>query len=103
MNRNKRVESSRLESERLERWLAAVEQMLRDQLGPDGRDETRPNGLNYRVMSATIVGMFEAGARDSEVVEFLRYTEHLSSSGSLLGDDARRELVSRLHRTAAQI
>ena len=103
MNQSESAEVPRPANERLERWRAATEQILRDQLGADGRDDTRSAGLNYRVMSATIMGMFDAGARDSEVVEFLRYVEQLSSGTSLLAEEARRELVSRLHRAAAHV
>lgn len=51
-------------------------------------------------VAATIVGMFDAGATDAEVADFL-HSQELSAGGEVsLTDEARRALVRELHRGA---
>jgi hypothetical protein len=73
-------------------WRARVEQMLSARW-----DRAR---LDVRDVAATVVGMFDAGADNSEVAEFLRERERSESGASWLTDDARLELVHDLHTAA---
>ena len=54
----------------------------------------------YAELAATLVGMFDAGARDSEVAAFLK-----RAAGDLglhrLSDDGLAPLAAELHRAAA--
>jgi hypothetical protein len=70
-------------------WRARVEDLLRTSW-----DRAR---LDVREVAATVVGMFDAGADDSEVAAFLRDRERLESGAPWLTDDARLELVRQLH------
>jgi len=56
--------------------------------------------LDVQEVAATVVGMFDAGARDAEVAAFLRERERSESGAPWLTDDARLELVDQLHRAA---
>jgi hypothetical protein len=73
-------------------WRASVEELLSTQW-----DRAR---LDVREVAATIVGMFDAGARESEVAALLRERERLESGAPWLTDDARLELVHQLHMAA---
>ena len=73
-------------------WRAGVEELLASQW-----DRAR---LDVREVAATVVGMFDAGARDSEVAAFLRDRERLESGAPWLTDEARLELVYQLHMAA---
>jgi len=70
-------------------WRARVEELLSSRW-----DRAR---LDVREVAATIVGMFDAGAGDSEVAAFLRERERSESGAPWLTDDARLELVHQLH------
>lgn len=76
------------------RWRARVEELLSARW-----DRAR---LDVREVAATVVGMFDAGAGDSEVAAFLRERERSESGTPWLTDEARLELVHDLH-TAAQL
>ena len=104
MNRSEseRVHRSREAEQQLERWRAEVKRLLLEDLVLSRRDGPRAKGVDYVAAAATIVGMFDAGARDSEVVTFLRHLETETSGQASLAEDARRELVTRLHRAAAR-
>ena len=54
-------------------------------------------GLDVREVAATVVGMFDAGADDSEVAAFLRDRERSESGAPWLTEDARLDLVRQLH------
>jgi hypothetical protein len=51
-------------------------------------------------VAATVVGMFDAGAKDTEVAEFLRSQELLHDEKASLTDTARLTLVQKLHKSA---
>jgi hypothetical protein len=51
-------------------------------------------------LAATVVGMFDAGARDTEVAAFLSDEERTQSGAPWLTDAARLELVHELHTSA---
>ena len=51
-------------------------------------------------VAATVVGMFDAGARDVEVAAYLHSQELLFDKPVLLTDEARMALVGDLHRSA---
>lgn len=75
-------------------WRARVEELLSAHWGralPDIQE-----------VAATVVGMFDAGARDAEVAAFLRDLERSESGAPRLTDEARLELVEQLHRAAAR-
>ena len=74
------------------RWRTRVEELL---VSRWVRAET-----DVRELAATIVGMFDAGARESEVAAFLSDQERMQEGAPWLTDDARRELVSELHMSA---
>jgi hypothetical protein len=76
-------------------WRAGVEELLSTQW-----DRAR---LDVREVAATIVGMFDAGARESEVAAFLRERERSESGAPWLTDDARLELVHQLHMAAGPL
>lgn len=73
-------------------WRARAEELLRA-----GWDRAR---LDVREIAATVVGMFDAGADESEVAAFLRDRERSESGAPWLTDDARLELVHQLHAAA---
>ena len=77
------------------RWRARVEELLAS------RWARAP--MNLQEVAATIVGMFDAGARDSEVVDFLRDQERVQEGAPWLTDDERLGLVSELHRSAGSL
>jgi hypothetical protein len=70
-------------------WRTRVEDLLRTSW-----DRAR---LDVREVAATVVGMFDAGADDSEVAAFLRERERSESGAPWLTDDARLVLVRQLH------
>jgi hypothetical protein len=59
--------------------------------------------MEVRDLAATIVGMFDAGARDSEVAAFLSDQERTQEGGPWLTDDARLELVRDLHMSGGSV
>lgn len=59
--------------------------------------------MEVRDLAATIVGMFDAGARDSEVAAFLSDQENAQEGGPWLTDDARLELVRDLHMSGGSL
>ena len=56
--------------------------------------------LDVQEVAATVVGMFDAGADETEVAAFLRDRERSESGAPWLADDARLELVQQLHAAA---
>ena len=70
------------------RWRARVEELL------VSRWVRAP--MNVQELAATIVGMFDAGARESEVAAFLSDQETAQNGAPRLTDDARRALVGDL-------
>jgi hypothetical protein len=58
---------------------------------------------DLRDLAATIVGMFDAGARDSEVAAFLSDEERAQEGAPWLTDDARLELVRDLHMSEGSV
>lgn len=70
-------------------WRARVEELLRSRWD---REE-----IDLREVAATVVGMFDAGAENSEVAAFLRDRERAESGAPWLTEDARLELVHQLH------
>ena len=59
--------------------------------------------MNVQEVAATIVGMFDAGARESEVTAFLTGQERMQQGAPRLTEDARRELVRDLHMSAVSL
>ena len=59
--------------------------------------------LSVHELAATIVGMFDAGASESEVAAFLSDQERLQEDAPRLTDDARRRLVRDLHMSAGSL
>lgn len=77
------------------RWRARVEELLLSRWA---------SGLvNVQEVAATIVGMFDAGASESEVAAFLRDEERTQAGAPRLTDDARRGLVRDLHMSAGSL
>ena len=58
-------------------------------------------GARYVELAATLVGMFDAGARDAEVAAFLKRAAGDSSGLQHLSDDRLATLAAELHRAAA--
>jgi len=77
------------------RWRARAEELL------ESRWARAP--MNLQEVAATIVGMFDAGARDSEVAAYLRDQEEAEEGAPWLTDDERLGLVSELHRSAGSL
>ncbi|HKW45981.1 MAG TPA: hypothetical protein VJN70_00995 [Gemmatimonadaceae bacterium] len=77
------------------RWRARVEELL------VSRWVGTP--MNVQELAATIVGMFDAGARESEVAAFLSDQERTQDGAPRLTDDARRALVGDLHMSAGSL
>ena len=72
------------------RWRRAVRDLLIAQWGRSADIES---------VAATVVGMFDAGAKDVEVAAFL-YSQEQPSTESPLTDEARLALVRELHESA---
>lgn len=77
------------------RWRARVEELLAS------RWARAP--MNVQEIAATVVGMFDAGARESEVAAFLRDEERTQDGAPRLTDDARTRLVGELHMSARSL
>ena len=54
-------------------------------------------------VAATVVGMFDAGAKDVEVAAFLHSQEQSYEAESSLTDEARLALVEELHKSAGSL
>ena len=78
---------------RLRSWRVAVAAALRAHWG-----ETADADLD--APAATIVGMFDAGARDREVAAFLEHQEQVHRPDMRSSPAALFELATRLHRLA---
>ena len=76
---------------RLERWRGAVAEMLRAHW---------PDMAALDAKAATIVGMFDAGARDREVADFLAL-EEVQAAEPRQSHNELLALAGRLHRLAA--
>lgn len=77
------------------RWRARVEELLLSRWA---------SGLvNVQELAATIVGMFDAGASESEVAAFLSDQERTQEGAPRLTDDERRGLVRELHMSAGSL
>jgi hypothetical protein len=76
---------------RLEQWRMAVAATLR---------ERWPAATDLDVTAATIIGMFDAGARDREVADFLVLDVAHRSVASVSANELL-DLASHLHRLAA--
>lgn len=74
------------------RWRAAVEELLASRWTRTPRD--------VQELAATVVGMFDAGARDTEVAGFLADEERMQEGAPWLTDAARLEFVRELHTSA---
>ena len=90
MSTAKRLKGS---AARLGPWRAAVVAALRAEWG-DTAD------VDFEAHAATIVGMFDAGARDREVAGFLEHQERVYRSDRRSSPEALFELATRLHRLA---
>jgi hypothetical protein len=82
---------------RLEAWRHQARILCAEALGPLGSE-----GLDVTTLADTIVGMFDAGARDEEVITFLRGAETRHFGDERLSDSDRRALARALHRAAAE-
>lgn len=74
---------------RYARWRSAVEALLVSHWVQAPRD--------VKELAATVVGMFDAGARDDEVAAFLSDEERSQAGAPWLTDAARLGLVRALH------
>ena len=74
------------------RWRSSVEDLL--------RSSWLRASLDVESLAATVVGMFDAGATDTEVAAFLSSQEELETEELWLTDDARMELVRELRGSA---
>ena len=77
------------------RWRARVEELLLS------RWLRAP--MNVQELAATIVGMFDAGASESEVAAFLSDQEREQDGTPRLTDDARNALVRDLYTSAGSL
>lgn len=77
------------------RWRAAVEELLLSRWVSAPRD--------VKELAATVVGMFDAGARDDEVAAFLSDEERTQAGAPWLTDAARLELVRELRTSAGTL
>ena len=59
--------------------------------------------VNVQELAATIVGMFDAGASESEVAAYLSDQERTQPGAPRLTDDARSGLVRDLHASAGSL
>jgi hypothetical protein len=73
------------------RWRAAVVELLSAEWH---------SSANVESVAATVVGMFDAGANDAEVADFLHSQELLYDKEASLTDAARMALVQALHKSA---
>jgi hypothetical protein len=74
-----------------DRWRHSVVQMLGERLGSQL--------LDIENVAATVVGMFDAGASNVEVADFIRSEEQ--HGHAVLTDEERLALVQDLHEVAA--
>ena len=72
-------------------WRRAVKDLLRARW---------QDSADIESVAATVVGMFDAGARDVEVAAFLYSQEQSSAARPSLTDEARLALVQELHQSA---
>lgn len=73
------------------RWRESVVQLMGARMGSQLLDIER--------VAATVVGMFDAGATNTEVAAFIRSEDHHGES-PVLSDDERLSLVRELHEAA---
>ena len=74
------------------RWRTSVHELL--------RSRWQRSALDVESIAATVVGMFDSGATDAEIANFLLSQELLDKEAPGLTDAARMELVRELHRSA---
>jgi hypothetical protein len=76
-------------------WRTLVQELLasRWQQGP----------VDVKAIAGTVVGMFDAGAKDAEVAAFLTSHEVSQADEPWLTDSARMTLVRDLHESARSI
>ena len=80
---------------RLDAWRERATILLAESLPPNHQLPPDVAGL-----ANTIVGMFDAGARDEEVIAFLRETETRHFGKERLSASSRQVLARSLHRAA---
>ena len=81
---------------RLDAWRERARILLAESLPSDDQRVPDVAGL-----AKTIVGMFDAGARDEEVIAFLREAETRHFGEARLSASSRQVLARTLHRAAA--
>ena len=89
-----RASTSSRAANKYDEWRRAVEGLLMANWQSSGDIES---------IAATIVGMFDAGAREVEVAAFLQSQEQPSSVEPSLTDEARLALVQKLHKSAGSL
>ena len=78
-------------TDKYSRWRVSVEALLRQRW---------LDSPETKSVAATVIGMFDAGAKDSEVAAYLRSQEVALASQVSLSDSDRSALVSELHKSA---
>jgi hypothetical protein len=86
------LSSDGISTSKYNRWREAVKKLLVERWQPSLRD---PGNL-----AATVVGMFDAGATDSEVAAFIRSQEVPADGLRVLSDEALLALAHDIHRAA---
>src|SRR5687768_3715267 len=81
---------------RLDAWRERARILLAESL--PSNDQLAPHVAG---LANTIVGMFDAGARDEEVIAFLREAETRHFGEERLSASSRQVLARTLHRAAA--
>ena len=90
-----RSDQSSARTDRLAAWQTRVAGLLAAAAG--GRAVL----TEYAGLAATVVGMFDAGARDAEVATFLRRAAADTPGLDALSDASVSKLAAELHRAAA--
>ena len=90
-----RSDQSSARADRLAAWHTRVAGLLAEAAG--GRAAL----TEYAGFAATVVGMFDAGARDAEVATFLRRAVADMPGFDALSDASLSRLAAELHRAAA--
>ena len=80
-------------SNKYDHWRSCVQALLTSQWPA--------SSVDVEEVAATVVGMFDAGATDYEVADFLYSQERFDDQDGLLTDEARMALARQLHRSAA--
>ena len=92
LERAKQVSTASASANKYTVWRSLVQELLasRWQRGP----------IDVKSIAGTVVGMFDAGAKDAEVAAFLASHEHSQTGEQWVTDSERMTLVRDLHESA---